>query len=152
MDYFCSSPGSLCNLGRKSPQNVEKIAQFPDQDKRRILSRLWLSWFFFGPDINVHIPFERFRVKETYEHTVHVSDHACYTHCDKYNQSMFANLHIMNPVINTSPVGKSVVSCTCNQHWQNCQSLDGGNSASAMGFWSRSIARLQNTIFKAFFH
>ena len=43
----------LCSLVRKSPQNVEKIARFPDRrKKRRILSHLWLSWFF-GPDTGV---------------------------------------------------------------------------------------------------
>ena len=40
------SPGLLCTLVRKWPQNVEKIARIPGGEKRRILSRLWLSWFF----------------------------------------------------------------------------------------------------------
>ena len=46
MDVFPFSPGFLCNLVRKSPQNVEKIAR-PLSGLRktsRILSRLWLSW------------------------------------------------------------------------------------------------------------
>ena len=38
--------GFLCNLGRKSSQNVEKLPDFSAKKKRRILSRLWLSWFF----------------------------------------------------------------------------------------------------------
>ena len=36
-----------CNLVRESPQNVENIAPFPAREKkRRIMSRLWLSWLF----------------------------------------------------------------------------------------------------------
>ena len=45
VDCFPFSPGLLCNLVRKWPQNVEKIAP-GRRTKRRILSRLWLSWFF----------------------------------------------------------------------------------------------------------
>ena len=36
----------LCNFVRNLPQNVEKILDFRAEKNRRILSRLWLSWFF----------------------------------------------------------------------------------------------------------
>ena len=43
---FSFSPGFVCNLVRNSPQNVEKFAPKSGRRKRRrILSRLWLSWF-----------------------------------------------------------------------------------------------------------
>ena len=49
VDFSHFSPCWLCNLVRKSPQNMEKVARFPGpRKKRRILSRLWLSWFFRG--------------------------------------------------------------------------------------------------------
>ena len=46
---FPFSPGSLRNLVREVPQNVEKIGT--EKKTRRILSRLGLSWFLFGPDL-----------------------------------------------------------------------------------------------------
>ena len=52
-NHYCSMmtnmPRSYATypLSQTSPQNVEKIARFPGgEKKRRILSRLWLSWFF----------------------------------------------------------------------------------------------------------
>ena len=53
VNCFPFSPGFLCNLVRKPPQNV-KIARFPGSGRRkklRILSRLWLSWFFLIPNL-----------------------------------------------------------------------------------------------------
>ena len=51
VDVFPFSPGSLCNVVRKSPQNVDPRENGPISRQRecRILSRLWLSWFF-GPE------------------------------------------------------------------------------------------------------
>ena len=38
---------------RNSPQNVEKLARFlGGEKKRRILSCLWLSWFFWSWDVD----------------------------------------------------------------------------------------------------
>ena len=43
---FPFTPELLCSLAWNSPQNVKMIARFPGgEKKRRILSRLWLSWF-----------------------------------------------------------------------------------------------------------
>ena len=48
MVVFLFLQGFLCNLVRKLPQNVEKIARLPGGGKQcRILSRLWLSWFIW---------------------------------------------------------------------------------------------------------
>ena len=45
---FPFSPGLLCNVVRKSPQNVEKIARFPGGEKgtESCHVSVWLSWFF----------------------------------------------------------------------------------------------------------
>ena len=51
VDFFHFLQGFLFNLVRKSPQNVEKNCPIPRwRKKRRIMSRLWLSCFFFSPD------------------------------------------------------------------------------------------------------
>ena len=45
--FFPFSPGFMCSLARNGTQNMQKIARFPGREKkRRILLRLWLSWFF----------------------------------------------------------------------------------------------------------
>ena len=40
------SPGFLCTLVRNRPQMWRQLPEFGRRKKRRILSRLWLSWFF----------------------------------------------------------------------------------------------------------
>ena len=51
VDLFVFLQLFLCNSVRKHPKNVEKIARFPDGEKKhRILSRLLLSWFLFYPE------------------------------------------------------------------------------------------------------
>ena len=50
------SPGLLCNLVRKTSQNVEKSGRFPDREKkRRLLSHLWLSWVFGPESVRLHM-------------------------------------------------------------------------------------------------
>ena len=51
--FFPFSPVFLCNLVRKSPQKCGEI-ELPDSRRRkggRILSRLWLSWFFRSENV-----------------------------------------------------------------------------------------------------
>ena len=47
--FFCS-PGLLCNLVRRSPQNVEKIARFPGGEKSVESCHVSGCHGFFGPD------------------------------------------------------------------------------------------------------
>ena len=48
--FVPSSPGFLCKIAGKSPENMENFARFTARgEKHRILSRLWLSWFFSVP-------------------------------------------------------------------------------------------------------
>ena len=53
--FFELSPGSLCNLERKSAQNVEKVAGFQGGDKRVESCHVCggCHVFFSGPDIHV---------------------------------------------------------------------------------------------------
>ena len=49
--FFYVSPGFLCSLVRKSPQNVEKIAQFPGGEKIAESCHVPGCHGFYGPDI-----------------------------------------------------------------------------------------------------
>ena len=48
---FHFSPGLLCNLVRKWPQNVEKIAPFPGGEKSAESCHVFGCHGFFGPDL-----------------------------------------------------------------------------------------------------
>ena len=48
--FWPLSPGFLCNLVGKSPQNVEKIARFPDGEKGAESCHVSGCHGFFGPD------------------------------------------------------------------------------------------------------
>ena len=48
--FFPLSPGLLCNLVRKSPQNVEKIARFPGGEKGEESCHVSGCHGFFGPE------------------------------------------------------------------------------------------------------
>ena len=63
--FFPFSPGLLCNLVRSkeiTPKCGEKLPDFRPEKKRRIVSRLWLSCFFFS------VPNEHF-TKELFWHS-----------------------------------------------------------------------------------
>ena len=50
VDFFPFSPGLLCNLVRKWPQNVEKIARFPGGEKGAESCHACACHGFFGPE------------------------------------------------------------------------------------------------------